>query len=181
MDYFKSKNFLQFLLLGLVAVIFVTTITSSLLYFIYFSFNYANNNAQASYEFVVETSVNDQAIFLEIAGSSEEHQLGLSNRASICSNCGMLFLFEEVAEQSFVMRNMEFPLDLLFIDENNVIVKIYENLEPEGANPQNVYNSFKPVIKVLELNAGMVKKLGLQEGDTADFLNVGILRARPIK
>lgn len=181
MDYFKSKNFLQFLLLGLVAVIFVTTITSSLLYFIYFSFNYANNNAQANYEFMVETSVNNQTLFLEVAASPEEHQLGLSNRASICSNCGMLFLFEEVAEQSFVMRDMKFPLDILFIDENDVIVKVYENLEPEGANPQNIYHSVKPVIKVLELNAGMSQKLGLREGDAADFLNIGILRAKPIK
>lgn len=181
MDYFKSKNFLQFLLLGLIAVIFISAITSSLLYLISFNFDLTKNNIQINYEWIVETDVNGQAVFLEIASSSDERSLGLSNRESLCEYCGMLFLFNESAERSFVMRNMNFPLDILFISEDDTIVKIYENAEPEGANPQNIYNSTAPVIKVLELNAGMAERLGLEEGDKAEFLSIGILRAKPIQ
>jgi uncharacterized protein len=100
---------------------------------------------------------------LEIATTLEEQYKGLSNRSSLCPKCGMLFVFPDMKERSFVMRDMNFSLDIIFIRDDEII-KIYQNLEPEGNSPQIIYNSFEPVNYVLEINAGQAEILGLEEG-----------------
>jgi uncharacterized membrane protein (UPF0127 family) len=76
----------------------------------------------------------------------------------------MLFVFSDSSERSFVMRNMRFPLDIIFIN-NNVVTKIYRDLPPEGNDPKNIYSSDGPADMVLELNAGEANRLNLQEGE----------------
>jgi uncharacterized membrane protein (UPF0127 family) len=76
----------------------------------------------------------------------------------------MLFVFSDFDERTFVMRDMLFPLDIIFIAKGRV-VKIYENLAPEGDKPQNLYNSEFPVDQVLEINAGQAKAWGIKVGD----------------
>jgi uncharacterized membrane protein (UPF0127 family) len=92
--------------------------------------------------------VGNRSIDLEIANTPTQRYLGLSGRASICLDCGMLFSFPEKKEQSFVMRNMNFPLDIIFIADTKII-KIYHNLRPEGSEPQGSYNSGEPIDYVI--------------------------------
>lgn len=122
-----------------------------------------------NYPRYISDKINGHYLDLELALSPTEHYQGLSDRESLCPNCGMLFLFPEAKEQSFVMRNMNFPLDIIFISPENLIVKIYENLRPEGSEPKNFYKSFAPADKVLELNAGMSQILNFKEGDSLNF------------
>lgn len=117
-----------------------------------------NNSEKASINF------NNQIINAEVARSPYQLYSGLSNRESICVDCGMLFIFPDFDERSFVMRDMNFPLDIIFIAKGRVI-KIFADLPPEGANPQKVYTSDAPVDEVLEINAGRASAWGLQVGD----------------
>lgn len=112
--------------------------------------------------------VGGKSIDLEIANTPSERYLGLSGRREICLNCGMLFSFPKKEEQSFVMRNMNFPLDIIFIADEK-IVKIYHNLEPEGSDPQKVYSSEGPVDFVVELRGARARDLNLEEGDEITF------------
>lgn len=105
---------------------------------------------------------------LEIASNPLKQYQGLSNRSSLCQDCGMLFIFLDFSPKSFVMREMNFPLDIIFI-KDNVIDKIYYNLPPEGRAPEHIYSSNGPVNLVLELNAGEANRLGLSEGDEIIF------------
>ena len=66
------------------------------------------------------------------------------------------------------MRNMNFPLDIIFIADEK-IVKIYHNLEPEGSDPQKVYSSEGPVDYVVELRGARARDLNLEEGDEITF------------
>src|SRR5680860_1882352 len=84
-------------------------------------------------------NVDKQVLNLEIVATPDRQHLGLSKRPSLCSNCGMLFIFHNAQLRNFVMRDMEFPLDIIFISDDR-IVKIYENLPPEGSSPANIYN-----------------------------------------
>lgn len=111
-----------------------------------------------------EVFLGEQLFSLEIASSPEQHYKGLSGREYLCNNCGLLFLFNEPARKTFVMRDMLFPLDVIFIDED-VIVDIYQNLVPEGAITKNSYSSSRPVDKVLEINGGRANQLKLKIGD----------------
>ncbi|MFH1412833.1 MAG: DUF192 domain-containing protein [bacterium] len=108
--------------------------------------------------------INDHIIKIEIADTDEQHYNGLSNREEICKTCGMLFVFSEKTEPEFVMRNMNFPLDIIWIN-NEKIVKIDNDLSVEGAEPANKYSPGQPVDYVLEVNAGLAEEFGFSIGD----------------
>jgi len=112
--------------------------------------------------------INQQEIKAEIAATFKQQYQGLSNRESLCGDCGMLFNFSDSGPRSFVMRNMNFPLDIIFID-NGVIKNIAAQLEPEKENPQNIYESNGPVNQVLEVNGGYCDKYNIQPGDRVDI------------
>ena len=103
-------------------------------------------------------------IQVDLASTREEQTQGLSDRPYICDDCGMLFIFPEKQIRSFWMKNMLFPLDIIWIDGER-IVKIHKNLPPEDENPSTSYSSNVPVDYVLELNAGYCDENGIKEGD----------------
>lgn len=119
--------------------------------------------------------INKQEIKIEIASTFRQQYQGLSGRDSICADCGMLFDFDDSAIQSFVMRNMKFPLDIIFI-HNGVIVNIASNLEPEGANPSNIYKSDSPVNQVMEVNGGYCKRHNIKPGDKVSVVEQGVIK-----
>jgi len=103
---------------------------------------------------------------IEIADSDYEIQTGLMYRSSMKSNQGMLFVFPDVRPRSFYMKNTQFPLDLIFIDNKNTIVSLQKNAKPfdESPLPSNL-----PAKYVLELNAGLVDKWGINVGDRVSY------------
>ena len=82
----------------------------------------------------------------------------------------MLFVFPDKEERQFVMRNMNFPLDILFIDDDKII-NIAADLPPEGSEPVNVYVSGAAVNYVLELPAGFCRENEIVVGDMVKINN----------
>lgn len=108
--------------------------------------------------------INNKKIKVEIADTSQSIYNGLSNRDYLCEDCGMLFIFKDKSERIFVMREMKFNLDIIWIEDDN-IVKIDNNLTAEGINPSKLYGSWKKVDKVLEVNANFCEKNNIRAGD----------------
>lgn len=108
--------------------------------------------------------IKGQRIKLELAQTSEEKYRGLSHRQELCSNCGMLFLYAEPEERTFVMRDMNFPLDIIWI-KNQKIVNIDRNAPTEEQKPRKRYRSGQPVDSVLEVNAGFCREHDINIGD----------------
>jgi uncharacterized membrane protein (UPF0127 family) len=108
--------------------------------------------------------INNKEFKVELAQSDEETYRGLSSCEELCEDCGMLFIFPEIKERTFVMRNMFIPLDIIFIKDNKVL-NIHKNLKPEGEIYKGRYNSKGPSNYVLEINAGMSDFFGIKEGD----------------
>ncbi|MBU2996969.1 DUF192 domain-containing protein [Cellulophaga baltica] len=103
---------------------------------------------------------------IEIADSDYETETGLMYRESMKKDCGMLFIFPDVAMHSFYMKNTEIPLDIIFIDENMRIASFQENAEPHN---EIGLSSQVPVKYVLELNAGLAQELLLEVKDSISF------------
>ena len=103
---------------------------------------------------------------IEIADTDYETQTGLMYRPSMEQNQGMLFIFPTEAMHSFYMKNTEFPLDIIYIDGNLKIASFQKNAKPydESSLPSQV-----PVKYVLEVNAGLSDKFGLQVGDSISY------------
>ncbi len=103
---------------------------------------------------------------IEIAESDYETQTGLMYRSGMADVQGMLFVFDDIRMHSFYMKNTEFPLDILFIDDQYKIVSLKENAQPlDESGISSVY----PVRYVLEVNAGLTAKLGVAVGDSISF------------
>jgi uncharacterized membrane protein (UPF0127 family) len=109
--------------------------------------------------------IGKQDILAEVVSDPRRQYLGLSNRNYLCPNCGMLFVFSDWQTREFVMRDMKFSLDIIFI-ANDRIVNIAEKLPPEGRQTINIYKSIVPVDKVLELPGGYCEKYGIKPGET---------------
>ncbi len=152
-----QKFFLGFLLL-------IIIITIGFLYFL----SYQEVSAPVRQ---IELKINNSSIKADVSDNPERRYLGLSNRESLCTDCGMLFVFPDKEIRKFVMRNMNFPLDIIFISDNEII-NIKEKLKPEGANPVNVYSSFLPADMVLELNGSFTEKNNIKIGDKILIENI---------
>ena len=87
-------------------------------------------------------------------------------RDSMQDHQGMLFVFPDEAMHSFYMKNTKIPLDILFIGNNQKIASITANAEPY--NETGLSSRF-PVKYVLEINAGLVGRWGIQLGDSISF------------
>ncbi len=103
---------------------------------------------------------------IEIADNEYETQTGLMYRSSMKNNQGMLFVFDDVSERSFYMKNTKIPLDLIFINGFNTIVSFQKNAKPfdESSLPSNA-----PAKYVLEINAGLVDTWNLSVGDSISY------------
>ncbi len=111
-------------------------------------------------------TINNNKIKVEIADTPDLRYKGLSNRDYLCDDCGMFFLFNDKSERIFVMREMRFNLDIIWIDDNNII-KIDKNLPAEGINFNKFYSPGEAVDKVLEVNANFCDKNNIKVGDKA--------------
>lgn len=108
--------------------------------------------------------IGDSTFSVEIADTPDSRARGLSYRESLGADNGMLFIFEAPASYGFWMKGMKFPLDMVWIVSDS-IVGFSENAPPASGFVPKIYFPPEPVDKVLELNAGSVKKHQLRIGD----------------
>lgn len=99
---------------------------------------------------------------VELADDDKERGIGLMHRGQMAADHGMLFDFQTPRRVAFWMRNTFIPLDMLFLKSDGEVVSIIENVQPHS---EDTVGPDRPVRAVLELNAGVVKKLGLKVGD----------------
>jgi len=111
---------------------------------------------------IIELTINEKNINLEVAKSFEKHEKGLMFRENLDENNGMIFIFDTQRPLSFWMKNTLVPLDMIFVDNTLTIVKIHANTRIDQI--VETYDSDKPSQFVIELSGGNAAKLGLQEG-----------------
>ncbi|WP_299889975.1 DUF192 domain-containing protein [uncultured Lacinutrix sp.] len=110
---------------------------------------------------------------IEVAKTSFEIETGLMYRDSMKENQGMLFVFDDIRERNFYMKNTRIPLDLIFLDHNKTVVSFQENAQPldESSLPSNALAQF-----VLEVNAGLAEKWLLEVGDRMEYFEYKIVK-----
>lgn len=100
---------------------------------------------------------------LYISDTESKRMQGLSGVVSMPKNQGMLFIFEEPNTYGFWMKDMKFPLDMIFIRENKV-VDLKENIL-ESSFPQ-IYYPATAVDAVIELHTGQIQRTNIRIGDS---------------
>ncbi len=116
-------------------------------------------------------NINGHEYNVEIVNTPAKMSKGLSDREGMAENEAMLFLFKDKDFRSFWMKDMNFPIDLLWID-GNLIVGWEENMPVQhdvSEDRLKKYRSLQPVDTILELPAGAIKKLELEKGQTINL------------
>ena len=116
-----------------------------------------------------EVTIGTTKVSVEIADDEAERKKGLGGRESIGQDEGMLFVFpQKTSNLVFWMKEMSFPIDIIWIDENK-IVKIDKNVQPEPGVSDNNLKRYYPETEVnfvLEVSAGFSKNRGARVGDS---------------
>lgn len=124
---------------------------------------------------------NGDKIFVEVANTPALREQGLSGRSQLkiyeesdkVYTEGLLFVFEKLETSNFWMKEMNFDLDIIWLDESFTIVHI-ENALASSYHSADPYssefftNGDNLAKYVLEVKMGIVKRLDLEVGDSFD-------------
>jgi uncharacterized membrane protein (UPF0127 family) len=158
----QNPTVLRIIIVGVLAIILIGSVIA---------FGYTHevkpvNTVQApikNSEVVFGTST----IVVEVAMTPQSWEKGLSGRSSLAPNTGMLFVFNRPDIWAIWMKDMLFPLDIVWLDVTRKVIKIEENVAPE-----TYPKTYEPKISaryVLELPAGTVKSTGITLEQQAVF------------
>ena len=121
------------------------------------------------YSHAIVTTSTGEEIPVEVADTLRKRSLGLGKRTSLKKGWGMLFVFEKRKTHRFWMKDMQFPLDIIWLDSHR-IVHITHNAKPANSwDEPEVMTSPIPVNFVLEIAAGRAVKLRLKTGQRMIF------------
>ena len=111
--------------------------------------------------------IKETVIKVELADDSPKQIKGLSGKDKLGENSGMFFVYNKPGIRSVWMKDMKFPIDIIWIDENKKIIGIESGVKPESY-PKS-FESPEPVKYILETNSGLAEKYGFKPGALVDF------------
>jgi uncharacterized protein len=110
----------------------------------------------------IDIKLGDIPIKAELAITNEEREMGLSGKESLPEGTGMLFVFENPGIYGIWMKDMKFPIDILWLDQDKRIITIKEQVSPDTF-PQ-VFYSEGSAKYVLELPSGFSERNRIDTG-----------------
>ncbi len=131
--------------------------------------------------------VNDTSVVVEVAATEDAITRGLSGRAMLKPERGMLFLFSKPALYRFWMRDMRFPIDIIWIASGQVVsVNANVGTQFDAIVPLRqsflrwlmrrrrplFYSPMQPAQYALEVNAGFAAQHHIVPGSDVSFQNV---------
>jgi uncharacterized membrane protein (UPF0127 family) len=86
----------------------------------------------------------------------------------------MLFIFEKIGTKNFWMRDMNYNIDIIWIDENKIVTGFQENADKNSYNPKHpeysrIFRSPENTKYVLEVATDTIQNLKIKAGDILDF------------
>jgi len=104
-----------------------------------------------------------------VADTFEERYTGLSETESLESGSGMLFVHDEEGRYTYVMRDMDFPIDIVFVDAEGRITTIHHARAPREGEDGDDLNYPGRGKYVLEVPRGYTNATGIDEGDRIEI------------
>ena len=104
---------------------------------------------------------------LEVVETPTARQIGLSARDFLPADHGMLFVFDDTSYHGIWMKDMNFAIDIIWLDANGVVVDLATQVAPESY--PRVWRAQEASKFVIELNAGEVERANLMIGEIVNF------------
>lgn len=106
----------------------------------------------------------EKVFYVEVADNEYLLEKGLSNHVPLEPDEGMFFVFEKVGNHGFWMKDMLFPIDIVWFDENLKVIHIEKSVSPKSY--PKVFVPDRPAKYVLEVAEGQVSESNIKIGDT---------------
>jgi len=152
----KNKNLIQWFLVVGIAIGLIAS-------FVFKEAEFSKENIEE----VKKIKIGGEELRVELATTLEARTQGLSYRATLAEGDSMLFVFDQPGFYSFWMKDMNFPIDIIWIDEDLRVVYIKENAEP-SSYPE-AFTPSKKALYVLETVSGFSSENSLKEGDKVEL------------
>ena len=112
-------------------------------------------------------SIRGEHFEVDIADTLASRELGLGGRGGLETGKGMLFIFGSFGDRTFWMKNVAFPIDIIWIAKDKVVGFAEDTVPHTGQSITAIarYKSPEAVDRVLEVAAGTVKRVGIAIGD----------------
>jgi len=114
---------------------------------------------------------------VQIADTDPRRARGLMFQEQLPLDEGMLLVFDDANKRSIWMLNMQFPLDVIWIDNNNKVVFIEKNVPPcktalETVTCPSYKGGNKDAKYVLEVTAGFVDAFKITTESTLEIISI---------
>lgn len=130
---------------------------------------WADQYGEASVTISDESGERLAIVHTEVADTRHERYTGLSEHDSLAEGHGMLFVHDEEQQLTYVMRNMSFGIDIVFVDADGEITKIHEARAP-GPDENGEAMEYPGRGKyVLEVPKGYMADNNVTEGDRIEI------------
>ena len=107
-------------------------------------------------------SIGGTIVLVDIASTEAAREKGLSGRSKLAPNTGILFVFESVGMWGFWMKEMSFPIDIIWVDTSGNVITVAKSVSPQSY-PDVLY-PLSPAMYVLEVPAGFSVENHIKEG-----------------
>lgn len=105
----------------------------------------------------------DIPIWVEIANTVDKRRIGLSDRKKLAENRGMLFAFDKPGRHGIWMKDMNFPIDIFWVDKDYRIIDIKMQARPESF--PNIFRPRANAVYIIEVRSGFTRLHNINIGD----------------
>lgn len=110
-------------------------------------------------------SLGEQNFEVEVADYDKARYCGLSFKEGLEDSDGMLFVFENSDFHGIWMREMLFPIDIIWLDENYRIINLKIGASPDSY--PEIFTPKSPARFVIEVREGVILTVDISIGDYA--------------
>jgi len=114
---------------------------------------------------IFQTDKGNFEFFCMVADNIQEQRTGLLGMTTLEQDHGMLFSFDSCQNRTFTMEDMNFPLDIIFINETMIVIHIIE-----AEIDQNDITSNGPTQFVVEINKGIAEQNNIRIGTSIEII-----------
>lgn len=128
--------------------------------------SFSNSNAGV-YDKQYSMHIGDQDISLIVVNTNETRTMGLSGMESLPEDQAMLFVFNEPDKYGIWMKDMKFPIDIIWLDDQKKVVYIESDISPDTY--PKVFTPEQESLYILETNTGFIEKNNIEVGKVLNF------------
>lgn len=145
----------------------VLIVTGLILISLALAFSGLFTEPQNAHNSTTSADIGGQTFRLEVLNTNASRTQGLSGKSSLGDDEGALFDFEQSDDWRIWMKDMNFAIDIAWLNANKEIIHIKSSARPEDY--PETYSADTPSKFVVELPANTFNNQGVKVGDTIQF------------